>query len=294
MDEADRCDELLLLRDGELLATGTPAELRARTGRATSTTRSCGSSRRRHERHASRSRRRPACSRSCAATRGRSRSSSSCRACSRRCSRFLSTRSRSVFHRVGGAAPRALPVHDDVHRHVDHDAARAGDGTLERLMTLPLAKLDLLARLRDRVRAAWRSSRPPPSRCVAFELLDLHVAGSHVAVVAARGRQRPARHGARAVRERVRADGVPGGAVHAGDRLPADPPLRALRRARADGGWLRADLGCVPAHVRVRRACACDAGPRPRAWFAFDLVVTIGATLLALALGAATLRRRTA
>jgi ABC-2 type transport system ATP-binding protein len=32
MDEADRCDELLLLRDGELLATGTPDELRERTG----------------------------------------------------------------------------------------------------------------------------------------------------------------------------------------------------------------------------------------------------------------------
>jgi ABC-2 type transport system ATP-binding protein len=32
MDEADRCDALLLLRDGRLLAEGTPAELRARTG----------------------------------------------------------------------------------------------------------------------------------------------------------------------------------------------------------------------------------------------------------------------
>jgi ABC-2 type transport system ATP-binding protein len=32
MDEADRCDALLLLRDGRLLAQGTPAELRARTG----------------------------------------------------------------------------------------------------------------------------------------------------------------------------------------------------------------------------------------------------------------------
>jgi ABC-2 type transport system ATP-binding protein len=31
MDEADRCDELLLLRNGELLATGTPDELRERT-----------------------------------------------------------------------------------------------------------------------------------------------------------------------------------------------------------------------------------------------------------------------
>jgi len=32
MDEADRCDSLLLLRDGALLAEGTPAELRSTTG----------------------------------------------------------------------------------------------------------------------------------------------------------------------------------------------------------------------------------------------------------------------
>ena len=32
MDEAERCDRLLLLRDGRLIATGSPAELRARTG----------------------------------------------------------------------------------------------------------------------------------------------------------------------------------------------------------------------------------------------------------------------
>jgi ABC-2 type transport system ATP-binding protein len=35
MDEAERCDELLLLRDGELLATGTPETMRNRTGAAT-------------------------------------------------------------------------------------------------------------------------------------------------------------------------------------------------------------------------------------------------------------------
>ena len=34
MDEADRCDELLLLREGTLVATGTPDELRRRTGAA--------------------------------------------------------------------------------------------------------------------------------------------------------------------------------------------------------------------------------------------------------------------
>jgi ABC-2 type transport system ATP-binding protein len=32
MDEADRCDELLLLREGRLLAAGTPEKLRERTG----------------------------------------------------------------------------------------------------------------------------------------------------------------------------------------------------------------------------------------------------------------------
>jgi len=32
MDEADRCDELLFIRDGRVLAHGTPAELRARAG----------------------------------------------------------------------------------------------------------------------------------------------------------------------------------------------------------------------------------------------------------------------
>jgi ABC-2 type transport system ATP-binding protein len=32
MDEADRCDRILLMRDGGILATGTPAELRDETG----------------------------------------------------------------------------------------------------------------------------------------------------------------------------------------------------------------------------------------------------------------------
>ena len=32
MDEADRCDQLILMREGEIVATGSPAELRERTG----------------------------------------------------------------------------------------------------------------------------------------------------------------------------------------------------------------------------------------------------------------------
>ena len=31
MDEAERCDELTLLREGKILATGTPAELKSQT-----------------------------------------------------------------------------------------------------------------------------------------------------------------------------------------------------------------------------------------------------------------------
>jgi len=32
MDEADRCDALVLLREGRVLAAGTPDDLRSRTG----------------------------------------------------------------------------------------------------------------------------------------------------------------------------------------------------------------------------------------------------------------------
>jgi len=43
MDEADRCDELLFIRDGHVLAQGTPAELRKRAGTETWSPRSCSS-----------------------------------------------------------------------------------------------------------------------------------------------------------------------------------------------------------------------------------------------------------
>jgi ABC-2 type transport system ATP-binding protein len=32
IDEAARCDHLVLLHDGQIIATGTPSDLRARTG----------------------------------------------------------------------------------------------------------------------------------------------------------------------------------------------------------------------------------------------------------------------
>jgi ABC-2 type transport system permease protein len=70
--------------------------------------------------------------------------------------------------------------------------------------------------------------------------------------------------------------------------------LSGLFVARAEmAGWLRAISDAFPltyAYDALARVTQGGLG----AWFAFDVVVTIGATLLALALGAVTLRRRTA
>src|SRR5581483_64909 len=73
-------------------------------------------------------------------------------------------------------------------------------------------------------------------------------------------RERRPRHRARPLRQRLRADGVPGGAVHAGARHPPVPPLWALRRARLDGDVAALDLGRLAADVRVRRARAHGGG----------------------------------
>ena len=94
--------------------------------------------------------------------------------------------------------------------------------------------------------------------------------------------------------ERVRADGVPGGAVHARLRAAADPPLRPVRRPGA-----RWRTGCAVISYLLPVTYAFDAlaraahDPSLGARFWLDVVV-VGVTFLALGLGAATLRRRTA
>ena len=45
MDEAERCDRLLLMREGRIIADGTPDEIRERPARPTSRRPSCTSSR---------------------------------------------------------------------------------------------------------------------------------------------------------------------------------------------------------------------------------------------------------
>ena len=130
-------------------------------------------------------------------------------------------------------------------------------GTLERLMSLPLSKLDLLlgyglafgarrrgaghGHRRGRVRAA-RPRRGGIDR-----------------------RRRRCSRSANALlgmalgllRERVRADGVPGGAVHAGVRAAAVPALRPARRARPDGPaleWISYALPLTWAYDGLQRA----------------------------------------
>ena len=114
-------------------------------------------------------------------------------------------------------------------------------GTLERLLTTPLHKLDLLF-----------------GYGIAFGVL----AGVQASIGAApgllglrpqhrrqprpghphRGGRRGARHGAGPVLQRLRLQRVPGGAVHAAGRLPAGLPLWTVHPARPDGRLAARDL----------------------------------------------------
>ena len=160
----------------------------------------------------------------------------------------------------------------------------------ERLMSMPIAKGDLLggqARLRrrrggagvDHVRRRLRPARAGHGRA--------GVGGG-----ADRGRERAARDGARSLPERLRDDGVPGRPVHARRRDPADPPLRPARPARAMAEPLEW-LSNLLLLTCLRRARAGDGGGEIDADLWLDVGIVAGCVVLALALGAATLRRRT-
>src|SRR6185312_9893678 len=64
----------------------------------------------------------------------------------------------------------------------------------------------------------------------------------------------------RPLRERLRADGVPGGAVHARDRAPAGPPLRPAGAPRPDGRRARSRVVGAAALLRGRRDAAHHRG----------------------------------
>ena len=190
------------------------------------------------------------------------------------------------------AAARALPVHRDVPRHVDRDAARAhhrharaaDDDAARPRSTCSPATGSRSARWR-RVQAA--SCAPSGS-----SLLGLDAPHGAWLVAAARGRQRGARDGARAVRQRVRADRVPGRAVHAGGGPPAAPAVRAVRPARPDGRGAAGMSSLLPLTYAYDALAAGDAAGAARHWSAIDVAV-VPARRSPRWLGALTLRRRT-
>ena len=167
-------------------------------------------------------------------------------------------------------------------------------GTLERLLTMPLAKLDLLARLRARVRRARaaagggrlglyaRSARPAtwpgPPGCVFVVAVGDALLGTALGLFVSR----------------VRRDRVPGRAVHARVRPAAVPAVRAVHAARLDAAVLRWISDVLPLSYAVDAMTRLTRDGSLGTSGSVDVAVVLGCTLLALALGAATLRRRTA
>jgi ABC-2 type transport system permease protein len=165
-------------------------------------------------------------------------------------------------------------------------------GTLERLMTMPLGKLDLLAGygIAFAVVAALQAA---VVSALTFGLLGLDVAGPRWLV------------GALAV-----ANAVLGTALGLFVSAFAQTEFQAVQFMPAVvfpqillcglfvprgsmAGWLRGISALMPLTYAYDAIAKVAAGGPYGARFALDLAVTVGATLVALALGAATLRRRT-
>ncbi|HVG89151.1 MAG: ABC transporter permease [Gaiellales bacterium] len=166
-------------------------------------------------------------------------------------------------------------------------------GTLERLMTMPLAKLDLLAgyALAFAVIAVVQAAAVS---AVAIGLLDLHVAGSTALVVALAvlnallGMALGLFLSAFAATEFQAVQFMPAFLLPqlllCGILAPRDSMSDVLR-------WLSAVLPMTYAYDALSRVAAGDG---LRGDVAVDVAVLVAAALASLALGAATLRRRTA
>ena len=165
-------------------------------------------------------------------------------------------------------------------------------GTLERLMSLPLAKTGLLLgyaaafALAAVVQAAAVSA-------LAFGALDLDVDGPTLAVVAL-----AVGNATLGMALGLFASAFARTEFQAVQFLPAivfpQLLLCGLFVDRGDmAGWLRAVSDVLPlTYAYDALARVSHAGPYG-GWFAGDVIVTIGGALVALALGSATLRRRT-
>jgi ABC-2 type transport system permease protein len=206
--------------------------------------------------------------------------------------RFVFDDQEQVFDRIGGPMLGIFPfVSMFVVTSVTMLRERVS-GTLERLMTMPLAKLDLLLgyALAFALVAVVQASAVS---LVAFGLLDLHVAGSHVAIVALAvsnailGMALGLFASAFARSEFQAVQFMPAivfpQLLLCGLIVPRDQMARALEVA----SYLLPLTYAYDALARVTSGLGLG-------WrFALDLVVTLGTTVLALTLGALTLRRRT-
>ena len=165
-------------------------------------------------------------------------------------------------------------------------------GTLERLMTMPLAKLDLLAGYAVAF-ALMAVLQAGVVSVLAFGALDLHVAGPRAAVVAL-----------------AVANAILGMALglfvsafattefQAVQFMPAivfpQMLLSGLFVARGQmAQWLQWIADALPLVYAYDALARVARGGGYGGRFVLDIAVTLGATLLALATGAATLRRRT-
>lgn len=166
-------------------------------------------------------------------------------------------------------------------------------GTLERLMSLPLAKLDLLAGYALAFALAALAQAAAVS-ALAFGALGLHVGGPRIAVAAL-----AVANATLGMALGLFVSAFARTEFQAVQFLPAvgfpQFLLSGLFVARGEmAGWLGAISDALPLSYAYD-ALARVAGDGPYGGrFAADLAVTIGGALLALAAGAVTLRRRTA
>ena len=165
-------------------------------------------------------------------------------------------------------------------------------GTLERLMTMPIAKLDILLgyALAFALVAIVQST---VVSLISFGLLDLHVAGSHVAVIAL-----AVGNATLGMALGLFASAFARTEFQAVQFMPAivfpQVLLSGLFVPRADmARWLQLLSDVLPLTYAYDALARVTLGLELGGRFTLDVSVTIGATLLALALGAATLRRRT-
>ena len=206
--------------------------------------------------------------------------------------RFLFDAQPRTFDRVGGTMLGLFPfITMFVVTSITMLRERV-TGTLERLMTMPLAKLDLLLGYGFAF-ALVAVVQATVVSVLAFGLLDLDVRGSRVAVVAL-----AVGNAVLGMALGLFASAFARTEFQAVQFMPLivfpQVLLSGLFVARAQmAGWLRGISDAFPLTYAYDALSRVTQGRGLGAWFVFDVIVVIGATLLALALGAATLRRRT-